>query len=45
MSSFTCEHCGKSIIDDGGYITECEHYPMEGDAGDTAEQAPKEKSE
>jgi len=31
MSSFTCEQCGKSIIDDNGYITECEHYPAEGD--------------
>lgn len=28
MSSFICEHCGKSIIDTPlGYATECEHYP------------------
>jgi len=30
MSSFICEKCGKNIIDsDTGYITECDHYPME----------------
>jgi len=30
MSSFICEHCGKEIIDtENGYITECEHYPIE----------------
>jgi len=30
MSSFTCEYCGTDIIDtDAGYITGCEHYPIE----------------
>jgi len=29
MSSFICESCGKHIIDtDQGYISECEHYPL-----------------
>ena len=28
MSSFTCEKCGKEIIDSHkGYVTACEHYP------------------
>ena len=32
MSSFYCEHCGALIADTPacGYITGCEHYPMEG---------------
>lgn len=30
MSSFICEHCGTAIIDsDTGYVTGCEHYPVE----------------
>lgn len=30
MSSFICEHCGALILDTPqGYVTECEHYPME----------------
>lgn len=30
MSSFFCPHCGKSIIDTpNGYVTGCEHYPLE----------------
>lgn len=30
MSSFICEKCGAEILDTpNGYITECEHYPME----------------
>ena len=30
MSSFFCEYCGKEIIDtENGYITGCEHYPIE----------------
>lgn len=30
MSSFKCEKCGKEIIDSPqGYVTECEHYPLE----------------
>lgn len=30
MSSFTCEHCGKQIIDTpDGYITGCNHYAPE----------------
>ena len=32
MSSFKCEKCGKDIIDTPkGYITGCEHYPIEKD--------------
>ena len=29
-SNFNCEKCGQALIDTpgGGYITECEHYPM-----------------
>jgi hypothetical protein len=31
MSSFTCKHCGTDILDTpAGYITGCEHYPIEG---------------
>lgn len=30
MSSFVCEHCGAEIIDTPrGYISGCEHYPLE----------------
>jgi len=30
MSNFTCEICGTVILDgDDGYVTECEHYPIE----------------
>jgi len=30
MSSFICPFCGKQILDTPyGYITECEHYPLE----------------
>jgi hypothetical protein len=30
MSSFICEKCKKDIIDTpSGYITGCEHYPLE----------------
>ena len=30
MSSFNCEHCNTPILDtEHGYITECEHYPLE----------------
>lgn len=30
MSSFKCEICGIEIIDTVyGYVTECEHYPLE----------------
>ena len=30
MSSFICEKCGKPILDTPhGYITGCEHYPVE----------------
>ena len=30
MSSFICGFCGKEIIDtENGYITGCEHYPIE----------------
>ena len=30
MSNFICEKCGVSILDsDMGYITGCEHYPVE----------------
>lgn len=30
MSNFICPYCGANIIDtDDGYITECEHYPIE----------------
>lgn len=30
MSSFICPKCGTSILDTtNGYITECEHYPIE----------------
>jgi hypothetical protein len=30
MSSFICDKCGKEILDsDQGYITGCEHYPLE----------------
>lgn len=30
MSSFICEYCGAEILDTpNGYITECEHYPLE----------------
>lgn len=30
MSSFNCEKCGTPIIDTPrGYITECEHYPLD----------------
>ena len=30
MSNFTCPHCGKDIIDSPrGYITGCEHYPID----------------
>jgi len=30
MSNFSCEHCGTSICDSpSGYITGCEHYPIE----------------
>lgn len=30
ISNFNCQQCGKAIIDTpgGGYITECEHYPL-----------------
>lgn len=40
MSSFNCEHCGTAIIDTPrGYITSCEHYPLE--VVDVKEQASK----
>ena len=30
MSSFYCEQCGTLIVDtEHGYITKCEHYPIE----------------
>ena len=30
MSSFYCEKCGTNIIDTpSGYITGCEHYPLD----------------
>lgn len=30
MSSFTCSECGAEIIDTRrGYVTECEHWPLE----------------
>lgn len=30
MSNFTCPHCGTNIIDSPrGYITGCEHYPID----------------
>jgi len=31
MSNFNCEKCGLPILEDdnGVYITECEHYPLE----------------
>ena len=30
MSSFSCPHCKASLIDTPiGYITECEHYPLD----------------
>ena len=30
MSSFDCEKCGAPIIDTPkGYVTECEHYPLD----------------
>jgi len=30
MSGFNCEHCGVECIDTShGYITGCEHYPIE----------------
>lgn len=30
MSSFKCDKCNKPILDTpSGYITECEHYPVE----------------
>lgn len=30
MSNYRCEHCNTDIIDTPrGYITECEHYPLE----------------
>lgn len=30
MSSFQCPECGKNIIDTlNGYVTGCEHYPIE----------------
>lgn len=33
MSSFICDKCGAQIIDSpGGYITGCEHWPLEGNA-------------
>ena len=32
MSNFACEHCGANICDSPhGYVTGCEHYPMEED--------------
>ena len=34
MSSFICEKCGQQILDTPhGYITGCEHYPMERNMG------------
>lgn len=33
MSSFKCEICGTDIIDTPqGYVTGCEHYPLESPA-------------
>jgi hypothetical protein len=30
MASFTCEKCGKDILDSPqGYMTGCVHYPLE----------------
>lgn len=30
MSNFHCKHCGTAIVDTpNGYITGCEHYPIE----------------
>jgi len=30
MSNFYCEKCGSVIIDTPkGFVTECEHYPLE----------------
>ena len=30
MSNFNCPHCGKALMDTPiGYITECEHYPLD----------------
>jgi hypothetical protein len=30
MSNFACEHCGTVISDsETGYVTGCEHYPIE----------------
>lgn len=29
MSNFICSECGKAIIDLDGYITGCEHYPID----------------
>jgi len=33
MSNFYCEKCGKAILEgpNGHYVTECEHYPREGE--------------
>ena len=42
MSSFTCPHCNTDIIDSAtGYITGCEHYPIE----DFTDQAGKYMSD
>lgn len=33
MSNFNCEKCGTALLDTPqGYITECEHYPFEGNS-------------
>lgn len=30
MSSFVCNECGAMILDsEDGYVTECEHWPLE----------------
>lgn len=42
MSSFTCPHCNTVILDSTtGYITGCEHYPIE----DFTDQAGKHMSD
>lgn len=46
MSNFSCECCGKVIIDSpSGYITGCEHHPIEPRRLTLAEQVKMARAE